>query len=1259
MGHRLGEYDWDSHPLGPLSGWPPEVRATVAVALTSRFPIVLWLGAEDLFLVYNDTYIPMLGDKHPDALGQPGRQVWWDIWDPIGPMLAGVVATGRATWSDDLRLALVTAGELEERYFTFSYSPIVASAGDVSGVFCAVTETTQRVLGERRLQLLNTAAAALMETRTVDEAVQATIQTCGGGHPDLPFVSVYVGGGDGAQAVLRGSSERVAGLLPSSLADLAGPDPSSAMFVIDNLEQIVKSLPSVFREDCPRQALAMPLRDAGSEAVMGCMVVGINAYRSLDEQYRAFCRLLADQVSAALATAHSHEQQLQRAEMLAQLDQAKSTFLTNVSHEFRTPLTLLLGPLDDAIRDTDELLQRDRLDLARRNAGRLLRLVNSLLEFSRIEAGRAVVSPVKVDLGALTAQIASSFAGLCERAGIDLVLACEPVVADVDVAMWETIVLNLVSNAVKFTFIGSITVTVAADADQTCHVQVRDTGTGIPAAELDRLFERFYRASNAGGRSVEGTGIGLSLVRSLVELNGGSVGIESQVDVGTAVTITLPNGSPGSAAATPLDKLSIAGHSADNAYVAEATQWIDEPATQALTPGAPPGHSRPLILIADDNADMRAHLERVLSERWDTITFPDGRAAFNGVREHHPDVVITDVMMPVLDGFGLVTELRSDPGLASTPVIMLSARAGVDAAGEGFARGVDDYLTKPFSSQDLLNRVDARLSAVARQHAVREEDEARSRHDAALADVTSALASADSIQSTLAALLATPTRSLGVVGVAMGLVDDSTRQVVVHYGGELDGGPGDAEPVSGDPPGPIVDVTRTGRPIIIEDQLVPGIWHDALAQVGSTIQAAAIFPLRDNNAIVIGAVGLLWPSPRSFGPDEIDLVADIANVAGSAAARVMAAEREHRIAVDFQDQLLDLDRGSSAVVVSALYQPASEAMRIGGDWYLVTPLDDDARVALCVGDVVGHGLQAATVMGRLRAATAVTALTASDPLSVVSTVDRYASTLPDAMCSTLAFAEIDTTNETISYVCAGHPYPLLITPDGVVRYLEDGRIPPLSTGAPLTDSRAGQTRMPTGSLLIMYTDGLIERHDESLTQGFDRLAAAASTCADLPVDLVCSTLVEQLAAPAGHKDDVVVVAMRPSGTTDRSFVASVPADLAQLAQVRRRLQDWLGGLAVDVQLEHNIVLCVGETLANAIEHGNGLDVDKSVSIEIFARASTIDATVSDAGHWTEDSPAPTRHEERGRGLRLVDGLADRVDAHRTPRGTHVHLEFRR
>ena len=1261
MGRRLGEYDWDTHPLGPLSDWPAEVRATVAVALTSRFPIVLWLGTEDLFLVYNDTYIPMLGDKHPAALGQPGRQVWWDIWDPIGPMLAGVVASGRATWSDDLRLALLAAGQRQERYFTFSYGPIFTGAGDVSGVFCAVTETTERVLGERRLQILNTTAAALMDTRTVDDAVRSTIQACGGGHPDLPFVAVYVGRiDDDDKGVLRGASERVAGLLPLSLSDLIGShDPSAApskTFVIDDLGRVVKAFPSVFGEDCPRQALVMPLIDAASERVMGCMVVGVNPYRPLDERYLAFCRLLADQVSAAFTAAHSYDQQRQRAEMLAQLDRAKTVFLTNVSHEFRTPLTLLLGPLDDAIRNADQPAQRDQLELARRNADRLLRLVNSLLEFSRIEAGRATASPVTVDIGALTAQIASSFAELCERAGIDLVLACSPVIADVDVAMWETIVSNLMSNAIKFTFSGSITVVVAASTSRQCRVQVIDTGTGIPAAELDRLFERFYRASNSRGRTVEGSGIGLSLVRSLVELHGGTVGIDSRVDIGTTVSITLPIGSPSSSAAVPVNEPSTAEQSVANAYLAEAVQWMNSDSTESTDVPVLAERSRPLILIADDNADMRDHLRRILSERWDTIAFGDGQAAIDGVRQHHPDVLVTDVMMPTLDGFGLVEALRADPTLAATPVIMLSARAGVEAAGEGFASGADDYLTKPFSSRDLFNRVEARLGAIARQRASREDEEIQARHDAALADVTAALASAVSIHGTLTALLTAPIGSLGVVAAAMGLFDHATQQVTVDYAGAPEGESHDAEVVGQDATAPILEVIRTGRPIIIDDL---GARDNRSTRGWSVTGAAAIFPLREDSGVVIGAVALLWPTPRTFKRDEIDLIGDVTGVTGTTVARIRAAEREHRIAADFQDQLLDLDHSSDAVVVSAIYQPASEVMRVGGDWYLVSPLNDAGRVAVCVGDVVGHGLQAAIAMGRLRAAAAVSALTASYPPFVLSAVERYASTVRGAEFSTLAFAVIDPSDGAISYMCAGHPYPLLVRPDGVARYLENGRMPPLTAPAPATDTHPGRAPFPAGSLLVMYTDGLIERHDENLTEGFDRLAAAASACVDLPVDVVCSTLLDQLTPADGHKDDVVILALRPTGTTDTSFVATVPADLAQITAVRHRLRHWLADLHVGAVLEHNIVLGVGEALANAIEHGNELDAQKSVSIEIFAHPTTIDATVSDLGHWTVDSATTRQEPGRGLGLTLINGLADRVKTNRAPHGTNVRLQFQR
>src|SRR6202048_1410248 len=486
MGRLFAEFDWAAHPLGPPVAWSAEVRSAVAVVLTSRFPIVVWLGVDDLFVVYNDAYIQILGDKHPAALGRRGRFVWWDIWEPISPMLASVIATGEATWSHDLMLPMVTGGRRQERYFTFTYSPLVGGNGQIYGIFCPSWETTERVISERRLHLLNAVASATMETRTVDDAVSTAVSVCAD-QPDVTFVAAYVSGVDAAEIALRGTTPSVLPLLPPTLGKLTDWEPTARsraeVQIIDDVASVIRGLDEVLDADCPDQALVLPL---GDNAIAGALVVGTNPRCPLDAQYRGFCQLLADQLSSALASVVSHERQRQRADALAELDHAKTAFLTNVSHEFRTPLTLLLGPLEDALSDVgSHTVLAARLRMARRNAGRLLRLVDSLLQFSRIEAGRATTRLVCTDVGALTSQIASSFAELCERAGLELVLDCRPALADLDPDMWETIMLNLMSNAVKYTLSGSITVAVhsgdAPPGDDAGQAGAR--GGGTPSRE--------------------------------------------------------------------------------------------------------------------------------------------------------------------------------------------------------------------------------------------------------------------------------------------------------------------------------------------------------------------------------------------------------------------------------------------------------------------------------------------------------------------------------------------------------------------------------------------------------------------------------------------------------------------------------------------------------------------------------------------------------------------------------------------------------
>ena len=256
--------------------------------------------------------------------------------------------------------------------------------------------------------------------------------------------------------------------------------------------------------------------------------------------------MAAGQIAAALANAQAYEEERRRAEALAELDRAKTTFFSNVSHEFRTPLTLMLGPIEELIASGETPSEsRGQLELVHRNGMRLLRLVNSLLDFSRIEAGRMRANFEPTDICAYSAEVASVFRGVVEKSGLRLAVECkkftQPVYVDRE--MWEKVLLNLLSNAFKFTFKGEITVSVDQDTDgNAARVRVADTGIGVSAEHLPRLFERFHRVEGAQGRSFEGTGIGLALVQELVKLHGGSIAADSEPGLGTVFTIRLPFG---------------------------------------------------------------------------------------------------------------------------------------------------------------------------------------------------------------------------------------------------------------------------------------------------------------------------------------------------------------------------------------------------------------------------------------------------------------------------------------------------------------------------------------------------------------------------------------------------------------------------------------------------------------------------------------------------------------------------------------------
>ncbi|MGN6550486.1 MAG: response regulator [Pararhizobium sp.] len=747
MGALMRAHAWDETPFGPPEDWPQSLRSALSICLGTNFPIAIYWGPE-LALLYNDAWSPIPGEKHPWALGRPGREMWPEILDTIGPLYLKVQATGEGVRQKDQLLPMHRHGYTEECYFNFTFSPIRGEGGRVEGIFNAVVETTFRVIGERRERTLRELAEGIATARSEEEVFAVAADLFAKRSTDVPFCLLYRHDHEANTAHLIGRAGIESGA-PASPEQVDMADPAAAWPFARVVEtggaEVVSDLARRFEAPLPggpwpqpaTQALVVPIgTSVQSGAVAAFLVAGVSPRRALDADYRAFVERAAAHIAGAIGHARAYEEERQRAEALAEIDRAKTTFFSNVSHEFRTPLTLMLGPLEESLASADRLEpdERERVYVVHRNGLRLLKLVNSLLDFSRIEAGRAQASYEPTDLSAFTADLASNFRSATEKAGLSLVVEGEtlpqPVYVDRD--MWEKIVLNLLSNAFKFTFEGGIHVEVRA-SETAAELIVRDTGTGIPEHELPRLFERFHRVEGARGRSFEGSGIGLALVQELVRLHGGRIGVTSEEGRGTTFTVSIPFGSDH----LPKDRLRTERPLASTAvqaeaYVDEAIRWLPDavvsgdtiPSPAAERPAPAPGE-RPHVLLADDNADMRDYVRRLLGGTHEVEAVEDGIAALEAVRRRRPDLVLTDVMMPRLDGFGLIRAVREDTDLLDLPIIVLSARAGEEASAEGLDAGADDYLVKPFSARELVTRVDAAL-AMARVRremgeAVREE----------------------------------------------------------------------------------------------------------------------------------------------------------------------------------------------------------------------------------------------------------------------------------------------------------------------------------------------------------------------------------------------------------------------------------------------------------------------------------------------------------------------------------------------------------
>ncbi len=1219
LGRDLAAVDWASTPLGPPDGWPASLNNAVRLMVGSRFSMWLAWGPRLTFFC-NDAYRrDTLGAKYPWALGKPAAQVWSEIWPDIGPRIERVLTTGEATWDQSLLLFLQRSGYPEETYHTFSYSPIVGDDARVAGMLCVVSEDTARVVAERRMTTVRDLSADLARAATEAEVFAAARRQVGADPYNMPFALSYLFDADGSSARLAWTAGIPFGHPAApDVIEVDGDDTAwpaadvrgGARHVRTELDGRFPDLPTGAWSLPPECGLVVPFRSTGQTRPYGFLAVGLNRHRPVDDGYLGFVELVAGLIAAAITRARAFEEERQRVEQLAELDRAKTTFFTNISHELRTPLTLLLGPAEDALTDRSAPLpgkHRARLMTIQRNGQRLLKLVNTLLDFSRLEAGQVRARFEPLDLARYTAELASMFESAFERAGLALTTQITPLPErlHVDREMWAKIVLNLLSNALKATFAGGITVGLRP-VDGGADLSVSDTGIGIPAGEQARLFERFHRVSGAPLRTHEGSGIGLALVAELAALHGGRVSVESTVGAGSTFTVRIPGGTehlPRDQVTTELvDDVPEAAHYFAG-YLAEASRWLAEQPDGAATDRVPAGDERPRVLVVDDNADMREYVAGLLTRDYAVETAADGQAALDKAIRLLPDLVLTDVTLPKLDGFGLLAALREHSATLHVPVVMLSARAGEEATVEGLEAGADDYLVKPFSGRELLARVRANLELDRVRRVASELERSR-----ALLDQAERLAQVGSWE------LEPATGRL--VGSAeyyriLGLDPDQLVQSLDAVLSTID--PMDRSLVSE----ALDRAINADEPIDVEVRL-------DRSEDGCRL-------VRAHGVVVRGADA--GPLLRGSLQDVTEQRAAEHALAAASAAREVAA-REHAIAEELQRSLLPAPTFTADnLQVATYYRAGVDGTQVGGDWYDVIDLGG-GRTALVLGDVMGRGVRAAAVMGQLRATVRAYARLDLDPGDVLQLLDDPVREVSEHTIVTCVYAVYDPAGSTLRYGNAGHLPPLLVAPGQAPRRLLCGD-PPLGTGR--YGNHVETVHLPAGSILALYTDGLVEHRGSDLDRGIDQLADRLGRL-DAPLEAVPSLLVDAL-LPSGPDDDVALlvasVGTPPAGRddavrmaiTDRDSVVAAARDFAV-----RTMRRW----GVHAQDLFDVQLLVSELVTNARRHGT-----PPAELRLWRTRGEVLVEVHDSGAALPKPRDAGPADETGRGLRLVAALSER------------------
>lgn len=675
MGQLLRTLDWAGTPLGPLESWPPALRTTVSIMLGSSHPMYIGWGP-GLHFLFNDAYRPILGargERPERLLGQPFHEVWSDVWHVVGPMLNGAMA-GACTHAEDQPFLLHRNGYPERMYATFSVSPVRDGDGAVAGVFCVCTETTAKIQVEARLRLLDTIGKATSIAADA-KTIMAEATRLLGLHLDVTRVAYADLEADNDRFTIRHdwTAEGAFSTVGVYSLDLFGSRATGNLRVGNTLQ-----INNVDTELAAGDGYEM-FNQIGIKAIICCPLVKDGKLVAMMAVHQKHPRAwTADEVALVedvVERCWAHIERVRATEALREADRHKSEFLATLAHELRNPLAPVRNGLElMKLAGGDAAAMAKVRAMMERQVSHMVHLINDLLDIARVSSGKLVLKKEHADLRTLVASAVETSQPLLDAAGhmLSVRLPAADAIVEVDVVRLSQVLSNLLSNAAKYTPPGGHIVIAAKVADGQLHIEVGDNGIGIAAESIGGVFDMFTQVGRGVAGSKGGLGIGLSLVRRLVELHGGAVTAASPgLGLGSTFTVQLP-------LATGI------GNGAA----------VEAPASEATPPLR--------VLIADDNHDAADTLRELLQAGGHTTRVAyDGAGALAIAEQFRPDLVLLDIGMPGMDGYDTARAMRRLPGLEDVTLTALTGWGAAEDRARTRAAGFDHHLLKPVKLGEL------------------------------------------------------------------------------------------------------------------------------------------------------------------------------------------------------------------------------------------------------------------------------------------------------------------------------------------------------------------------------------------------------------------------------------------------------------------------------------------------------------------------------------------------------------------------------